>query len=277
MRIIDLSAPLSTQGAAPTKVHIKRVNHLRGIKMLELEAGIMEPSVIKRVRNLLCYLLGIRRIGRKNFPEGEGLAWETIKTITHRGTHMDAPYHFGSKCGEVAARTIDQIPLEWCYHDGVLLDFSYKKAQELITAEDIKQELIRINYKLKPFDIVILKTGMEKFWKTSSYLTDYPGLSIEGLFYLLDKGIKIIGVDSYSLDRPSYLMVNEYFNSNKNSDVLWPTHIAGRQEEYCHIEQLMNLDRLERPFGFKVSCFPIAIERGSAGWCRVVALMNDDE
>ncbi len=30
-----------------------------------------------------------------DFPDGLGLAWEELKLITHAGTHIDAPWHFG--------------------------------------------------------------------------------------------------------------------------------------------------------------------------------------
>lgn len=47
------------------------------------------------------------------------------------------------------------------------------------------------------------------------------------------------------------------------------------QKEYCHIEKLANLDQLPKPFGFKVACFPIKITGASAGWCRVVAMVEE--
>jgi len=54
-----------------------------------------------------------------------------------------------------------------------------------------------------------------------------------------------------------------------------PAHRVGREREYCHIEKLANLDRLPRPFGFKVSVFPISIARASGAWCRAVAIFED--
>jgi kynurenine formamidase len=40
------------------------------------------------------------------------------------------------------------------------------------------------------------------------------------------------------------------------------------------MEKLTNLESLP-PFGFKVSCFPVKIEKASAGWTRCVALLDD--
>ena len=53
----------------------------------------------------------------------------------------------------------------------------------------------------------------------------------------------------------------------------WEGHKAGRHTGYCHIEKLANLEQLP-PTGFMVSCFPVKIERASAGWTRAVAILE---
>ena len=40
-----------------------------------------------------------------------------------------------------------------------------------------------------------------------------------------------------------------------------------------HIEKLHNLEQLPST-GFTVSCFPVKIERASAGWTRAVAIID---
>ena len=55
----------------------------------------------------------------------------------------------------------------------------------------------------------------------------------------------------------------------------WCSKVFYDQVEYCHIEKLANLDLIPVPFGFWVSCFPVKIERGSAGWVRAVALVPE--
>ena len=53
---------------------------------------------------------------------GKGWAVEEIHAITHTGTHVDAPYHYGPLSEGKPARRIDEVPLEWCYAPGVILD-----------------------------------------------------------------------------------------------------------------------------------------------------------
>ena len=48
-----------------------------------------------------------------------GVNAQYIQTSNHMGTHLDAPSHFVTK-----GKTIDQIPIEWCYGPGVIVDLS---------------------------------------------------------------------------------------------------------------------------------------------------------
>ena len=67
-----------------------------------------------------------------DLPDGRFAAFESVTLTTHSGTHLDAPYHFGPTSEGKPSRTIDEIPLDWCFGDGVLLDFRHKKAGEEI-------------------------------------------------------------------------------------------------------------------------------------------------
>ena len=61
-------------------------------------------------------------------------ATEVVTLTTHAGTHVDAPWHYGPISEGRPARTIDEIRLEWCYGDGVVLDCTAKHADELISS-----------------------------------------------------------------------------------------------------------------------------------------------
>ena len=57
------------------------------------------------------------------------------------------------------------------------------------------------------------------------------------------------------------------------ASIIWEGHKAGRHIGYCHIEKLHNLEALPST-GFTVACFPVKIERASAGWTRAVAIFE---
>ena len=208
------------------------------------------------------------------YSQGQGWAVEEIRAITHTGTHVDAPYHYAATSEGRPARTIDQVPLEWCFAPGVVLDVRHKPPDALITVDDLQQALARIDYQLQQRDIVLLQTGADKRLGSADYFAQ-PGLGREGTLWLVEQGVKVIGIDAYTLDRPFAAMVADYRRTGDGRHI-WPAHFAGITREYCQIEKLANLDQLPRPHGFVVSCLPVKIARASAGWCRAVALVPEE-
>jgi kynurenine formamidase len=99
-------------------------------------------------------------------------------------------------------------------------------------------------------------------------MTKFAGVSAQAINWLLDKGIRVIGVDSLGFDRPYPAMMKDFI-SKADKAVLWPAHL-----EYAHIERLANLDKLPEPFGFKVACFPTKIRDAGASFARVVAMVE---
>ena len=101
-------------------------------------------------------VFGVRK---DQLPDGAGPAVENVAISTHNGTHLDAPYHFHPTMDNgKPAMTIDQVPLEWCFNDAVKLDFRQKADGYVCTADDVKRELDRLKYQLKPLDIVLANT-----------------------------------------------------------------------------------------------------------------------
>jgi kynurenine formamidase len=209
-------------------------------------------------------------------PNSLGWAIEYVHLTTHSGTHLDAPYHYHPTMDKGApALTIDQIPLEWCFSDGVLLDFRHKADGERITAADVEAELERINYQIKPLDIVLVQTGADAYWGKPEYLVKGPGMDRESTLFLAEKGVKVMGIDAWSWDRP-FSFTSEEFRKNKDPKVIWEAHFAGIEKGYCHMEKMTNFTAIGRQTGFKICCFPIKIKGASAGWVRPVALVNEE-
>jgi len=98
----------------------------------------------------------------------------------------------------------------------------------------------------------------------------------ESTLFLLDHGIKIVGIDAWSWDRPLPFLAKE-FKQTGDSSVIWEAHFAGIEKGYCHMEKMANLDQIPVSHGFKVACFPIKIKSASAAWTRPVAIVKEDE
>ncbi len=251
VRIVDLSVPLDSASGEPDPPKIDYIDHDRGA------AQAAEWFDLKKT----------------DFPDGKAWANEYVTLSAHTGTHLDAPYHFGPYSEGKPAKSIDQVPLEWCYSDGVVLDFSWKKTGEKITEHDIKAELKRINYTIKPFDIVMIRTDSDKKFYDKNYGNIHPGMSAEATRYILEQGVKVTGIDAWGWDIPFPYQKEEYLKEKRNG-ILWAAHFVGKEIEYCHIEKLANLDKLP-PFGFTVAVFPVKLKGASAGWARPVAIFHD--
>lgn len=210
----------------------------------------------------------------EDLPGGLGWGNDFAELITHGGTHVDAPWHYYPTCDGKPARTIDQMPLDWFYGDGFVLDLRHKERGSLITAADCEQALAKIGYQVKPRDIALIHTGADKWWGQKEYFDAGCGMGHESTMWLINQGVRVMGIDAWGWDRPFWALREEFARTG-NASILWEGHRVGMQEEYCHIEKLANLDQLPRPFGFKVSCFPVKVTGGSAGWARVVAMFGD--
>jgi kynurenine formamidase len=257
MRFIDLSTPIESDLPSDPPHMIPKINywdHERGAE------GMSD------------YFPGL---SKSDLPKGLGWAVENIQLTTHSGTHLDAPYHYHPTMDNgKRALTIDEVPLDWCFNDGVVLDFTWKKNGEAITEKDVKEALERIHYVLKPMDIVLVHVGADKAWGTAEYLTAGAGMTRESTLYILEQGVKVVGIDAWSWDRPLPYLAEE-FKRTGNSDIIWAAHFAGIEKGYCHMEKMANLDKIPSPHGFKVACFPVNIKSASAGWTRPVAILED--
>lgn len=209
----------------------------------------------------------------EQLPGGEGWAIETLNVSTHNGTHLDAPYHFHSTMnnGERAI-TIDEVPLEWCFNPGVKLDFRHMDDGYVATAGDVEAELGRIGHNLQPFDIVVVNTSAGLHHGDDDYLQKGCGMGREATLFLLERGVRVTGIDAWSWDAPFAFTAEKYAETG-DAKLIWEGHRAGMEIGYCHIEKLTNLEDLPAN-GFEISCFPWKIKGASAGFTRAVAIFS---
>lgn len=253
MRIIDLSVSIQqTPPDSALKVDIRYIDHKEG-------SAVFGPT------------FGLEA---EDFPEGNFSAVEVVSLTTHSGTHLDAPWHYGPTSEGRPAKTIEEIPLDWCFGGGVVLDFTHKKAGEEIHVEDVQRALSKIEYALKPLDIVLFMTGAsDRCYGQSDYTRAHPGATRETTLWLIDQGIRVMGIDAWGWDKPFDVMAEEVRAGHKEK--LWAAHFAGKEKEYCHLENLTNLGMIPKPTGFKLAVFPVKITGAGGGWVRAVAIVDD--
>jgi kynurenine formamidase len=195
-----------------------------------------------------------------------GTTWLTAHYVVvvgdHVGTHVDSLRHLRDN-----APGPDGIPLEYCYGDGVVLDFTDKPVGYGITPEDLQEALAKIEYTLKPLDIVLIQTGASRYNTEERYLTDHCGMTGESTNWLLDQGIKMVGIDAVTWDRP----VKSMFETKE----FWPAHQVMIDREYYHLENMANFDAIPKPHGFTVSVLPIKWKGTTAAPVRAIAIIED--
>jgi len=252
MRIVDLSLPIrSGPPGAPEhqQVVLEPSDHRAGARQIEAIFGL-PPSLLR---------------------DGEGWAVERFSSLgTHNVTHLDAPYHYNSTIGGRPARTIDQLPLEWFFAPGVVLDMRFKPEGEAITVADVEAGLERAGHRLAERDVVLMHTGYDRFAFDPDYMTRGCGVTAEATRWLWERGVRVMGIDAWGWDRPLQLQAREALESRRTG-IFWAAHQAGI--EYSQIERLTNLGALP-PTGFTVACFPLRIEGGSGAPARVVAILE---
>src|SRR6478736_6416429 len=85
------------------------------------------------------------------FPQHfTGWADDSIRKMgVHASTHIDAPWHYGPISEGKPAKTVDQIPLDWCYGPGVKIDMRHKQELDPITADDLKEAVQKSGVKIE--------------------------------------------------------------------------------------------------------------------------------
>lgn len=254
MRIIDLSLPLEDdRGWAPwwARTRVKHQSHRFGARAIRLLFGL----------------------GSKYLRGGLGWSNDVLKMSTHGTTHVDAPWHYAPVSQGGRARTIDEIPLEWFQGRGVVIDVRHLSSDAAAGVEDLENGLQAGGHSLSPGDIVLMRTGNDRLWGTRAYYDAGPGVSAAATRWLIERGIRLMGIDAWGWDRPLSSQAREAKKSGR-SDLFWEAHYVGIEREYCQIERLANLDQLP-PTGFRVCAFPLKVRGGSGGPTRAVAIIED--
>jgi kynurenine formamidase len=253
MRIVDLSAsiePSPPETPEPLRTDIEFSDHAAGAAQIETLLGI--PKRLLR--------------------DGEGWATETFTRFgTHNSTHVDAPWHYNSTIAGERAQSIDELPLEWWFGPGVVLDMTAKADGETVEVSDVEEELRRIGHDLGERDIVLVRTGRDAHIRDPGYIALGPGVSAEATRTLWERGVRVMGIDAWGWDAPLHLQAQEALERDEPG-IFWAAHQVDLP--YAQIERLVNLGELP-PTGFKVACFPLRIAGASAAPARVVALLDD--
>lgn len=164
-------------------------------------------------------------------------------TTLHTGTHVDAPLHMMNDNRYVGDLDVNQF-----FGRGVLFDV---RGEKTITLNDDDFRRIR------PGDVVLFYTGCDNYFNTERYFHDYPTVAPETAQKLAEAGIKMVGVDTCTLD----------------PDIPYPIHKILMEKDIIPLENLTNLNQLVGLDSFWIFALPLKLE-AEASQVRAVAVME---
>jgi kynurenine formamidase len=127
------------------------------------------------------------------FHAKDGLLVQQFEGIMHRGTHMDAPIHVAEN-----TPTLTGYPLWRFFGTGVAVSIP-KGKWGVVTPKDLE----RAEPKIQKNDIVMINTGSHRnYGDNPDYFAYSPGLYKEAAEWLVERGVKLVGIDVQALDHP---------------------------------------------------------------------------
>jgi arylformamidase len=179
---------------------------------------------------------------------------ETRKVVlgTHIGTHADAPRHFIPN-----GQTIDEIPLDVLIGPATVVDFTGCQPLQPIDIADLEQKLHgKIPARL------ILRTGWSEYFGNLKFYNEYPFLSENAAQWLVEKGVRLIAMDTPSPDNPAHSR-----GTPKDS----PNHKVLLGAEVVLVEYLANLKSLTAP-EVELIVLPLKLKGCDGSPARCVAI-----
>jgi arylformamidase len=123
----------------------------------------------------------------KRIARGDSSNVSTLHLSAHAGTHVDAPRHFFDEAGGA-----ETLPLELLMGRVRVIEITNREG---VSADD----LARIN--LSEDVRLFIKTANSRLWNSSTFHTDYVGITEDAARYLVSHGLKVVGIDYLSVER----------------------------------------------------------------------------
>ncbi len=187
-------------------------------------------------------------------PPCRGFATKLLIASDHAGTHVDAPYHFIED-----GPTIERVPPETLLGPAVVLDVTpYLTAGEPATAATLARVCAEEKRSVERDSIALIRVWKGQWGEPGFH--EAKGLDETGARWLLDRGVKAMGIDL------------PYFEADL-SDMRRPVHMLVLGRGVPIIENLVNLDQIGRS-RFTFIGLPLRIKGATGSPIRAVAVLD---
>ncbi len=177
--------------------------------------------------------------------EGANANVSRLDIGVHTGTHLDAPYHFLAD-----GITVESLPLDVLVGEAQVVRFA--DSVDVIGARELAEVGIAPGVTR-----LLLKTRNSRYWSdgTSEFQTGFVGLDEDGAHYLVQNGIRLVGID--------YLSIAPFKQSR-------PTHEALLRHRIIVVEGV-DLSRIQ-PGIYQLYCLPLKLAGSDGAPCRAVLI-----
>jgi len=150
------------------------------MKLIDVSVAL-DSSVPTYPGNTPFQLEAIKRLSR-----GDSSNVSTIHLSAHAGTHVDAPRHFFD-----AGPGVESLSLDLLCGAAQVIEVATRQA---IAAADLA------GFDLSGTSRLLIKTHNSDLWGSPTFHQDFIGVSESAARLLVDRGIKVLGVDYLSVE-----------------------------------------------------------------------------
>lgn len=122
----------------------------------------------------------------KSIEKGAGYNLTSVSLSSHSGSHVDAPRHFYPD-----SASVDELPLDTLIGTAQIIE---------ITADSVDEKLLEEKLAGKNIERLIIKTRNSSLWSNPNFDKNYVSLTNSGADCLINKGIKLVGIDYLSIE-----------------------------------------------------------------------------
>ena len=120
-----------------------------------------------------------------NYDDGSSFQIGRIEMVANTGTYLDAPFHRFEDGADIAGLALEQL--------SALPGLVVRAEGPAVDADAFER-----------FDVagkaVLVATGWDRHWRTDAYSNGHPFLTEAAARLLVERGAKLVGIDSYNID-----------------------------------------------------------------------------
>ena len=183
----------------------------------------------------------------------DGRSIKRINMSTHCCTHIDVPAHFIEN-----GRTLDQIPLDDLICEAIVVDVRNISQRRAILVTD----LLEFDAGIRSAKAILIRTGwFQENFGTKEYFIAHPYLTPEAADYLIECGIKLIGIDFPCIDQLENIKIGQKL----------PMHVKILGNDLLMIEHIINMEKIRKE-RFTLIALPLNISGLDGFPTRVIAV-----